>query len=135
MGQLFTPDDFKDDWYGYLTNQVSHVGLGIFLVWFVCALSYSMFGELPMKWAIFFSISILYFLFEMTFQGWRRFDTIEDTIYVAVYGAGGTVLSFTEFVGGKTLVVFDVFAPILVISTFISHLIIGCVVRWYRSNE
>ena len=25
MTSLFEPDDFLDDWYGWLTNQVSHI--------------------------------------------------------------------------------------------------------------
>ena len=132
---MFTPDDFKDDWYGYLTNQISHVGLGLFLVWFVCAVSFLALGELPYKLALFFSISVLYFLYEMTFQGWRRFDTIEDTMFVAGYGAGGTVLAFSEFLVGTSLVAFDVYAPAYVILTMAIHLLVGCSVRWWRGRE
>lgn len=135
MGILFTHDDFKDDWYSYLTNQISHVGLGLFLVWAVCAVSFTILGELPYKLTLFFSISVLYFLYEMTFQGWRRFDTIEDTMFVAGYGAGGTVLAFSEFVSGKTLVVFDVYAPLYVIVVMIIHLVVGCSVRGWRGRE
>lgn len=132
MLDLFTPDDFKYDWYGYLTNQISHVGLGMFFVWLVCALSFLAIGELPFKIAVFFAMSLLYFSFEMIVQGWRGLDTLEDMAFVVMYGSGGTLLAFSELNIGSTLLVFNMYAPLIIIGLFFCHLAIGCFVRWRR---
>ena len=45
-------DRFARDWYGYLTNQFSHVGLGIFATWIVCLVAFFISSDMPYKWQV-----------------------------------------------------------------------------------
>jgi hypothetical protein len=53
----FAQDDFARDWYGYLTNQISHIGLGIVLALATCIVWFWAFGEYPVKWAMWLAIA------------------------------------------------------------------------------
>ena len=131
---IFTSSDFRYDWYGFLTNQFSHISMGIYFVWAAAVLSFFAVGSMPFKLPLFFFISGAYFLYEVTFQGWRRWDTIEDTLFIT-YGQGGTLLAFTEIVVGSPVIGFSILKalPILTISTL--HLLIGSYIRYRRKDD
>lgn len=126
---LFSPDFFHNDWYGYLTNQISHISLGVFLTWGLCFASFLVIGELPYKVAIFSSLAILYFLYELLFQGWQGLDTIEDWVFFSVYGVLGTVVSFTEVSG---VIILNLTAPTIIFPILILHLLVGCLLRKFN---
>lgn len=71
------PDDFKDDWYGWLTNQCGHVVLGL-------AVSVSAYyAGAWLLYAPFFSAFLYWLLVEFFGQSvklWR--DSIADTLFV-----------------------------------------------------
>lgn len=131
---IFTPDNFAKDWYGYLTNQLGHTLLGMILAWLFCISVFIVSGELPFRIVAFAVIAVGYFVYEMTVQKWTGVDTIEDTIFVTIYGSGGALMAGKEVVLGSPMVMFDPFAllPIVVIMTL--HLCIGCLIR-YRNGE
>lgn len=131
MKNLFTPNFFRDDWYGYLTNQISHVSLGVFLTWALCFFCFLILDGLPYKTSIFFTLTILYFLYELLFQGWQGVDTVEDWVFFSLYGVLGTVLAFTEFSVGLGLVTLSITAPSYIFPILILHLLIGCFLRKY----
>jgi hypothetical protein len=91
------PDDFKAQPYAYLTNQIGHIGLGVLLVFLASRGFFEVFGEYPVKLHLWLAITAVYFGFvEIWAQGWRGFDTIEDTVFTCVFGAGAPLVSFRE---------------------------------------
>lgn len=129
MLNLFEPDDFRRDWYGFLTNQMSHTLLGIFIVWIMTVIGYLILGELPYRNMLFALTLVGYILYEIVFQGWRGWDTIEDTLFVAVYGAGGTLIAFTEYQYGSASVIFDIYAALPMLTLVSIHLVLGVLYR------
>lgn len=129
---IFKPDSFSKDWYGFLTNQISHVALGTILTWAVTVFCLVSIGEFPYKEHVFISLAVMYFLYEIIFQGWYGWDTIEDWIFFSVYGAGGTVMTFHEYDVGSGLATFDITAPSFIFPIMGVHLLLGCLIRWVR---
>lgn len=129
-----TPDAFPRDWYGWLTNQVSHIGLGLFLVWATSLVAYVLAGEFPYRWGVWWLIFVTYTLHELFAQRWHGWDTVEDILFVVFYSAGGTLLAFVEFEAGLPYVIFDLVAPLPILATCICHLVVGSIVRWVRAN-
>lgn len=89
---FFKPDDYKAQPYPYLVNQVGHVFLGFtattWYTWLLCQLS----GTYPSQVMAFFVCVVIYgIVWEVLCQGWRKFDTIEDT---AFFGMGSSVYLF-----------------------------------------
>ena len=90
---MFEPSAFKNDPYGYLTNQIGHIFLGVFLTtaycWFVDKVSYY-----PNQVVAAFVVVGVYLLWwELAVQGWRGFDTIEDAFYL---GMGASIYTFID---------------------------------------
>lgn len=122
---LLTPDDFADDQYGWLTNQISHAALGVFLVFSLCTTHYVVAGEFPHKTHVFLLIFAAYVLFEVLVQGWRGSDTVEDTVFVVGYGASGVLASFTELEVGSSVVLVDVLTIGIFFAFAMAHLFTG----------
>ena len=122
----FKASSFESDSYGFLTNQIGHTlfvgALGVFLLavpfWVIV-------GEYPFRWQLFLAIVVGYVVFEFR-QGFRGWDTIEDTAFVS-YGAGGSLYASLE----TTAPHFDVDALKLVpfVTVFLIHLGVGSYVR------
>lgn len=89
---FFKPDDFKSKPYGYLTNQLGHIFLGFGITtWYTWIITY-LSGVYPSQVLSFFVCVTLYLVvWELIVQGWRNFDTIEDTAY---FGMGSSVYLF-----------------------------------------
>lgn len=78
---MIDPDDFANDWYGWLTNQCGHIVLGLGV-------------SVAMLWAWWWSpvvaAAVYWFLVEGWMQRWRLWrDSIMDTFFVM---AGASVL-------------------------------------------
>lgn len=126
---LIAPSDFRRDWYGYLTNQISHVGVGVLAAWLTCVMAYLIAGEYPYREHVFVLILLAYTLKEALFDKWSGFDTIEDIVFVTLYGVGGTLRSFSEIQAGSSVVSFDVFSALPVLLLCIVHLTVGTISR------
>ena len=132
---LFSPDNFKGDWYGWLTNQVSHTFLGIFLVFFASMAGFSALGEFPVKLNMLIAIGAVYILFvELYLQGWRGFDTIEDSMFVVGYGAAGPLAASFELLPGKAAIIMDLDPLVPFFYVFIAHIIAGVAWRKFDSR-
>lgn len=129
--ELKTPDSYSKDWYGYLTNQVSHLALGFATACVMSNLHFMVFGEFAEKWALWFAIAVCYATFELTGQGWRGKDTIEDWIFVSVYGAGVPIAVFSEIEKGNPDLVLNSRVVVPIICFIVAHLIGGIVARVY----
>lgn len=79
---LDEPESFPDDPYGYLTNQISHVwlGAGIPTAYSFVLDKISHYPDQTL--AVTFTVAVYFFWWELLVQGWRRWDTIEDTLFV-----------------------------------------------------
>ncbi len=129
MTSLTDPSAFPDDWYGWLTNQISHIGLGVFLTFALCSLYWLINGEMPYRVAAYMVIASGYLAFEIYVQGWRRFDTIEDTVFTVGYGTSAILAAFQEITVGSPLVAVNILSlmPFFIVACI--HLLAGSISR------
>lgn len=128
MSEFFVQDDFADDAYGWLTNQISHIGLGIALALVLSAVWFYIGGEFPYRWAAWGIISAAYIAGEVA-RGWAGRDSVEDTVFVCVYGAGGAMLLFCEVTPGSPLLIVSVADTLPVLAIALAHLGWGTFLR------
>ncbi len=80
---MWRPDDFRVDPYGYLTNQISHGYLGMYSITFYCWSVFHLTGDYPSQDISGLMLIAVYFvIWEIGYQGWRGWDTMEDTYFV-----------------------------------------------------
>lgn len=129
---LIRPSAFWDDPYGYLTNQVGHIGLGVFMAFVASRAVFELTGEFPVRLHVWVSVLAFYVLvIELTLQGWRGFDTIEDTAFTCFYGAGAPLWVFKEVAVGSGAISGDAAALDLFFLAAGSHLALGVSLRLY----
>lgn len=124
----FAQDDFKDDWYGWLTNQIGHMALGIFLALVISTAWFGVAGEFPQKEAAWLLIAAGYGATEIV-RGWTGWDSIEDCLFVSGYGAGGAFLVFNEVAPGSPYLIFSLGDVLPVVGLAALHLAVGV---WFR---
>lgn len=91
---LNTPDAFRRDWYGELTNQCGHTLLGALAAVLLCVVWRVAHGEMPYIGAVLFVVLVPYLAVEITVQGWKSGDSWFDSLMVALGAA--VVLPFRE---------------------------------------
>lgn len=128
-------DGFPRDWYGYLTNQVSHVGLGIFAAWAACLVAFVISSDLPYRWQVFAGISAVYAAKELIIDRWQGADTVEDFLFVVVYGAGGTLASFRQIDDFSSDVAFNIYSTVPFLVACGLHLAGGSFIRWKAAHN
>ena len=131
---MFEPDDFSNDPYGYWTNQVAHaLQVGFLLLVYGVTLGWWYFaGEFPQKEWIIGGAAVGYGAYELIDQGWQGWDTVEDWVYVVVYGVAGPVTTFTEIEPGSTAFRGDLLLALPFVIAFTIHLCIG---SWMRARR
>lgn len=130
---VIRPDDFKTQPYAYLTNQLGHIGLGLFLVFLVNRGAFEVFGEYPIRLHVWGATLVLYLVVvELMLQGWRGFDTVEDTIFTCFYGAGAPLWAFREIAPGVPAVEVHLEALDLFFLAAGAHLAIGSAYRLFN---
>lgn len=99
--ELTTPDNFRDEPYTALVNQIGHIGLGLVVASVCACLWFLVFGEMPVRLYMGAALSLLYMAFEIRAQGWKGNDTLYDWAFVTV-GVALPYLALTEidFEGG-----------------------------------
>lgn len=127
--EFFIADDFKFSPYGYITNQISHVALGCFSSFMLSILFFMLHDEYPIKEKIIIFIFISYILKEIFLDKWVGFDTIEDILFVCFYGAGGSILSFSEVSPRNFSLIFDPYWCAIVLPAVALHLCVGYFLR------
>lgn len=134
---MFEPDDFKGRPYGFTTNQISHATLVGFLliVHGSCLLWYAATGELPYKVVVAVFGAVSYATYEVVWQGWRGWDTVEDWWFVVVYGVFMPLLAFDEVTPGKPEVTLDLIASAPLLIVFYCHLALGALYRWVQQRN
>lgn len=93
--EFFGSNNFMDDPYGYLTNQIGHVVLGCYVVTIVVGICYNFFcTEYPAQWPYAIGCMFAYLLvWELGVQGWKGLDTLEDSAY---FSLGASLWLFIE---------------------------------------
>ena len=132
--ELTTPSDFARDWYGWATNQMGHFVLGAV---FACAgtiLWYWLAGEFPRREWLFVFIGAGYLAFELCFQKWQGWDTVEDWLFVVAYGAGAAISSVTEREAGSLTADIDVRGVAWAMALAAGHLAVGVGLRLRRAK-
>jgi hypothetical protein len=127
--ELAKSDSFPRDWYGWTTNQISHFWLGVFAACVGTVLTVFAAGEFPPKLLLFAFIATGYLAFELIFQGWKGWDTIEDWIFVCAYGAGNAILTFTEQSPGSFVADADLWIAAAGFGMAAGHLAVGIAIR------
>lgn len=92
-------------------------------------------GELPYRSTVFLVILGGYIFYEVRRQAWQGWDTIEDTLFVVGYGAGGVLYSFTEAMPGSSKACVDLLSPIPFLAAAALHLAIGFAIRLYQKSQ
>lgn len=129
---LIIPDNFSRDPGGFLVNQFGHAAVGLTAVFLSSVAWQEVAGEMPLKIALAaFVIGIYFCVVELAIQGWRKWDTIEDTIFVS-YGVAMTLTVFSEAEVGSGLVVGAPADAMWLFWMFVLHLIAG--VFWRVRN-
>lgn len=132
--ELTVSDSFPDDWYKWASNQGTHFTLGVAAACLGTVLWVHVAGEFPDKLWLFVSIAAIYAAFELAFQGWKGWDTVEDWIFVSVYGAGNAVLVFTEIQPGLLAATAHLDKAALGFGMFFGHLAAGIAWRLRRTD-
>lgn len=124
----FEQDDFAHDWYGWATNQISHIGLGIGMALISSTIYLTVFGEFPVRWMMWFALLWSYIVNEWA-RGWHGFDSVEDTLFTTGYGAGGAFLLFKEVTPGDPHLVVSAADVLPLLGVSLAHLGWGCFLR------
>lgn len=128
--------NFRADPYGWLTNQTSHMGLGVIWAMLACAAVLVTFDQFPYRVAVWSMILLLYLgVVELAWQGWRGADTVEDTIFVVGYGAGGLLYTMHETQPGTGNFTGNIWHVLPFVGVAAFHLAVGYAVRVYQSRQ
>ena len=118
-----TPNNYTGDPYGYTVNQSGHFLLGFCLCTLGAWLCVTVTGVYLNQIVVFSIVSIGYlFAWELTAQGWRGFDTVEDWAFVSL-GAAPWLLIDMAYVIDR------VFLFVLILAALLSA---GAYRRWVR---
>ena len=126
---LTTPEDFRGDWYGWMTNKLSHVVLGFGLALVTSAIWLTENGEFPHKQWLWPGIAFAVAVFQIGAQGWNGWDTIEDWWFISVFGAGGTIVTFTQIDPDYGLLGVSVWSGLTVMTLIGVWLVMGIIYR------
>lgn len=90
---LNAPDAYRGDWYGELTNQISHTALGSLSAILWCMVAFALTGEMPVRSVVFLGIAGVYLAVEILVQRWAAGDSWFDAAMVC----GGACMALLPF--------------------------------------
>lgn len=127
-------DNFRRDWYGYATNQLSHTLLGFLTSCLVSYISFLILGEFWVKEYILITSATIYLFVELAQKQDNIWDCIEDFTFFVVYGVGSGYLLFNEVSVGSPEVRTNILYILNVVSIISAHLSIGILIRILQSR-
>lgn len=131
MASLFKPDNFARNWIGYVGNQSGHLLTGATSYVYLHVAYLWKFETLAYRWHVTAICLVGYLIWEAVINEWAGWDSVEDTVFFAGYGAGIPSLCVlgTETVDGVSL---DPDLGLLTcLITFVwFHLCVGMFIRW-----
>ena len=134
---MFQPDDFRTDPYGHWTNQTSHaLQVGMLIMLWGGAVGYFLgYGEFPDKRYFGIAALVVYLAYEILFQGWQGWDTLNDTCFVVGWGVWAPMAVFSEVTPGSSQIIADVLDMWPYILGLFAHLCFGSFVRWMLAKK
>lgn len=126
---LKSPSGFRNDWYGYATNQLSHILLGFLALGLISWLGFTLMGEFAQRWLSWLITATLFFLWELSQRSGLLWDKIEDWVFMSIYGAGSAALLFKEVEPGSPLIITEITNIPPMIAIISGHLLTGV---WFR---
>ena len=75
-----------------------------------------------------------YLAFELCFQKWQGWDTVEDWLFVVAYGAGAAISSVTEREAGSLNADIDLRGVAWVVALATGHMAVGVGIRLRRAK-
>lgn len=135
MTTLNEPDNFQDDWYGWITNQCGHMVLGQVLFIVLSCVAFFTIGEFPYRNTVWLAIAVGYLVWEFVIQRGYKWDSVEDSIFVCLYGAGIPSMAFHEVTPGSLIFTGDLQNIIPIVGLFCFHATVGVFVRIYAKED
>ena len=132
---LFEPNNFRADPEGWVGNQSGHTLCGFVAAMVVSILWFVFTGEMPVSehgWAV---VALGYLAFELATQGWKGWDTLEDWVFVAVYGNGAAFYTAKESAPGTMLVIVNVAELCVIVAIVSLHFLIGFLIRLVQQHR
>lgn len=127
----FEQEAFRDDWYGWLTNQLGHIVLGLTIAYVAAMAWFGLAGEMPYK-IIAWPVCLGLYVWLEWVRGWAGWDSVEDTIFTSIYGSGGGYLLFTEVQPGSATLEFHSWSLFPAMGVILVHIVYGVSKRWPR---
>ncbi len=126
---LLTPSNFKNNWYGWVTNQWAHALLGQCLFGVIMLATFTT-GEFASRTTVWCAMAVAYIGWEIaTHAGGKWWDAIEDFVFVCCYGAGWVAAVFKEIEPGRSIVSGDANSVLPIIGLFAFHSALGVLLR------
>lgn len=127
---LLTPDNFKNNWYGWITNQWAHVMLGQIMFGLAMVATFLVDGEFASRSYVFACVAFAYIMWEsFTYKVGKFWDAIEDCCFVVVYGAGWIAACFNEVIEGQSSFLGDIYSVLPIVGLFAFHTTLGVFFR------
>ena len=130
MGWI-TPENFKADWYGWVTNQAGHVLLGIFAAVAVAVLWWYAFDEYPYRKALALALVLVFVASELA-QGWKGGDAVEDILF-RTYGVAFPLATLQESQRFSVELTPDLFAMLTIMGLVAFHMAVGVGIRVWQA--
>lgn len=92
---IFTPSNFRADWYGWATNQFSHAAIGCGSSAFAAMAWLHFWGEYPYQSTLFWMVVGFFALTELSQRPFKFWDSMEDLMFYG-YGAAIACYGFRE---------------------------------------
>ena len=130
------PEFYRNDPELWLANQGGHMALGAATAILVCAFWLFVVGEFPYRIIVFAFLAIGYLVrVELIGQGWQGWDTVEDTVFVILYGSAPVLYAFREVAPGSGDFIGNIWDVVPFLLAAFIHLAIGVGWRvWNRSR-
>ena len=98
--EFFKSQNFDNDPYGYLTNQIGHIVLGCYVVTLVVGFCFNFLcneypNQVPYVIAVMFAYVVIW---ELGVQGWKGLDTLEDSLYFSMGAALWLFIDMSEVI-------------------------------------
>lgn len=129
MGWI-TPENFKGDWYGWATNQLSHVLIGLFAAILTTLAWWGIFGEYPYRLPLAIVLMLVFVASELK-QGWNGGDAFEDLLFRG-YGVAFILGTLHEVQRFALTLEPDVGAMLTIIVVASVHLAVGAGIRLWQ---
>lgn len=133
MTSLNDPENFKFDWYGYAGNQGMHLIMGASTYLYLHVAYLWAFDTLAYRWHVLAICLAGYLIWEGLLNKWAGWDSVEDTVFFAAYGAGIPAWCIRGVETAEITVVPDIWLLAWCVMLVWVHLVIGVGIRW--NNE